>query len=221
MLDDLDKELEKRGLRFVRYADDFLVFVRSELAAHRVFTSVERYLTTRLKLQINRDKSRVCRTDGVEFVGYVFRGYGGRIQVSDKKIRQFKQRASAILDRHRGVAMASRLNELKPYLRGWIDYFILEHRKSLALTLDKWLRRRIRACYWKTWHLPRTRVRRLKSFGVSREEAMSYGNSRKGYWRMSSTSPVQRSLSNAWLAAQGLFSLAERWSELAPKRRIA
>jgi RNA-directed DNA polymerase len=221
MLDDLDKELEKRGLRFVRYADDFLIFVRSELAAHRVFTSVERYLTTRLKLQVNRDKSRVCRTDGVEFVGYAFRGYGGRIQVSDKKISQFKQRASEILDRNRGISMVSRLNELKQYLRGWIDYFILEHRKSLALNLDKWLRRRIRACYWKAWRLPRTRVRKLKSFGVPHDEAMSYGNSRKGYWRMSMTSPVQRALSIAWLTAQGLFSLTERWSELAPKRRTA
>ena len=173
------------------------------------------------QLQINRDKSRVCRTDGVEFVGYAFHGYGGRIQVSPKKIALFKQRASEILNRNRGVSMSSRLNELKLYLRGWIDYFILEHRKSFACNLDKWLRRRVRACYWKTWRLPRTRVRKLKSFGVPHDEAMSYGNSRKGYWRMSMTSPVQRSLSNAWLAAQGLFSLEERWTELAPKRRIA
>ena len=221
MLDDLDKELERRGLGFVRYADDFLIFVRSELAARRVFASVERYLTERLKLQINRDKSRVCRTDGVEFVGYAFHGYGGRIQVSQKKIDLFKQRASEILNRNRGISMLSRLNELKLYLRGWIDYFIFDHRKSLARNLDKWLRRRVRACYWKTWRLPRTRVRKLKSFGVPHDEAMSYGNSRKGYWRMSMTSPVQRSLSNAWLAAQGLFSLEARWMELAPKRRIA
>ena len=221
MLDDLDKELERRGLRFVRYADDFLIFVRSELAARRVFASVERYLTERLKLQINREKSRVCRTDGVEFVGYAFRGYGGRIQVSQKKINLFKRRASKILNRNRGISMWSRLHELKLYLRGWIDYFILEQRKSLARNLDKWLRRRVRACYWKSWRLPRTRVRKLKSFGVPHDEAMSYGNSRKGPWRMSMTSPVQRSLSNEWLAGQGLFSLEARWQELAPKRRIA
>ena len=221
MLDDLDKELERRGLRFVRYADDFLIFVRSELAARRVFASVERYLTERLKLQINREKSRVCRTDGVEFVGYAFRGYGGRIQVSQKKINLFKQRASEILNRKRGISMGSRLRELKLYLRGWIDYFILEQRKSLARNLDKWLRRRVRACYWKSWRLPRTRVRKLKSFGVPHDEAMSYGNSRKGPWRMSMTSPVQRSLSNEWLAGQGLFSLEARWQELAPKRRTA
>jgi RNA-directed DNA polymerase len=221
MLDDLDKELEQRGLRFVRYADDFLIFVRSELAARRVFASVERYLTTRLKLQVNREKSRVCKADGVEFVGYAFHGYGGQIRVSPKKINLFKRRASEILNRNRGISMASRLNELRLYLRGWIDYFILEQRKSLAQNLDKWLRRRVRACYWKTWRLPRTRVRKLKSFGVPHDEAMSYGNSRKGYWRMSMVSAVQRSLSNDWLASQGLFSLSMRWSELAPKRRIA
>ncbi len=221
ILDALDKELERRGLRFVRYADDFLIFVKSELAAYRVFESVERYLTTRLKLQINREKSRVCKTDGVEFVGYAFHGYGGQIRVSSKKLKAFRERASEILNRNRGVSMVSRMQELRLYLRGWIDYFILDQRKSLTRDLDKWLRRRVRACYWKTWRLPRTRVRKLKSFGISHEEAMSFGNSRKGPWRMSMVSVLQRSLSNAWLAARGLFSLEERWIELASKRRTA
>jgi len=221
LLDDLDQELQRRGLRHVRYADDFLIFVRSEAAAKRVFDSVERYLTERLKLKVNREKSRVCRTDGVEFVGYAFHGYGGQIRVSPKKIRKFKERAGEILNRNRGISMRSRLNELRQYLRGWIDYFILEQRKSLARELDKWLRRRIRACYWKAWRTPRGRVRKLKGFGVPHDEAMSYGNSRKGPWRMSMVSAVQRSLSNDWLAAQGLFSLEVRWTEFARKRRTA
>jgi len=221
ILDDLDKELERRGLHFVRYADDFLIFVRSETAARRVFQSVERYLTERLKLQLNRAKSRVCRTDGVEFVGYAFHGYGGQIRVSSKTLSKFKARAREILNRNRGISMASRMSELRAYLRGWIDYFILEQRKSLTRELDKWLRRRVRACYWKTWRLPRTRVRKLKSFGIPHDEAMSYGNSRKGHWRMSMVSAVQRSLSNEWLAEQGVFSLEARWMELAPKRRTA
>lgn len=157
LLDDLDKVLEHRCLRFVRYADDFLIFVRSELSARRVFNSVECYLTRELKLVVNRDKSRVCRTDGVEFLGYQFYGYGGQIRVSPKSIKKFKQRSKEILTRNRGISMRKRFVELRLYLRGWIDYFVLEQRKSLTLTLDKWLRRRVRACYWSNWRLPRTR----------------------------------------------------------------
>lgn len=221
MLDDLDKELERRGLPFVRYADDFLIFVRSAAAARRVFDSVERFLTTRLKLTVNRDKSRTGSTDGVEFVGYAFHGYGGQIRVSEKKVRECRRRCREILNRNRGISMTARLKELRQYLRGWIDYFILEQRKSVTRDLDKWIRRRVRACYWKTWRLPRTRVRKLKALGVSHNEAMSFGNSRKGPWRLSTVSAVQRSLSNRWLAGRGLFSLEERWTELAPKRRTA
>jgi RNA-directed DNA polymerase len=221
LLDDFDKVLETRGLRFVRYADDFLIFVRSETAACRVFRSVECYLTRKLKLVVNRDKSRVCRTDGVEFLGYQFHGYGGQIRVSPKSIKKFKQRSKEILTRNRGISMRQRFSELRLYLRGWIDYFVLEQRKSLTLTLDKWLRRRVRACYWSNWRLPRTRLKKLKALGVSYEEAYPFAHSGKGPWRLSMTSGVQRALSNGWLQTQGLFTLEERWSELAPKRRTA
>ena len=221
LLDDFDKELEARGHRFIRYADDFLVFVKSEVAAQRVFDSVERYLPTKLKLVVNRDKSRVCRTAGVEFLGYQFHGYGGQIRVSPKNVRKIKQRAREILNRNRGISMTRRLNELRLYLRGWIDYFVLEQRKSIAITLDKWLRRRVRACYWTSWRLPRTRLRRLKALGIPYEDGYPFAHSGKGPWRLSMTSGVQRAMSNRWLTAQGLFVLADRWSELAPKRRTA
>jgi RNA-directed DNA polymerase len=221
LLDDLDKELEKRGLPFVRYADDFIIFVKSEAAAHRVFGSVERYLQRTLKLVVNREKSCVRRADGVEFVGYEFRGYGGKICVSEKNLRHFKQRASELLARKGGRAMDRRMVEFTQYARGWIGYFALEQRKSAFTNLDKWLRRRVRACYWKSWRLPRTRIRKLKSLGISHDDAMAFGNSRKAVWRLSMTSGVQRALSNAWLKAAGLFSLEEKWSELAPLRRTA
>ena len=221
MLDDFDKVLETRGLRFVRYADDFLIFVRSELSARRIFRSVERYLTRALKLVVNRDKSRVCKTDGVEFLGYQFHGYGGQIRVSPKSVKKFKQRSKEILTRNRGVAMRKRFSELRQYLRGWIDYFVLEQRRTLTLTMDKWLRRRVRACYWSNWRLPRTRLKKLKALGVSYDEAYPFAHSGKGPWRLSMTSGVQRALTNDWLQSQGLFTLEERWSELAPKRRNA
>jgi RNA-directed DNA polymerase len=107
------------------------------------------------------------------------------------------------------------------YLRGWIGYFVLEQRKSLAMTLDKWLRRRVRACYWINWRLPRTRLKKLKALGVPHEEAYPFAHSGKGPWRLSMTSGVQRAMSNKWLTVQGLFALTDRWSELAPKRRTA
>jgi len=221
LLDDFDNVLEQRGLRFVRYADDFLIFVRSETAARRVFHSVECYLTRVLKLVVNRDKSRVCRTDGVEFLGYQFHGYGGQIRVSPKSIKKFKQRSKEILRRNRGISMRQRYLELRLYLRGWIDYFVLEQRKSTTHALDKWLRRRVRACYWSNWRLPRTRLKKLKALGVPYEEAYPFAHSGKGPWRLSMTSGVQRALSNKWLRTQGMFTLEERWSKLAPKRRTA
>jgi len=154
LLDDLDKELEDRGLNFARYADDFLIFARSKLAAERVFASVERFLTVRLRLVVNRDKSRVCKTAGVEFLGYCFHGLGGQIRVSEKNVAKFRTRCKELTRRIGGVTLEHRLFVLRRYLRGWIDYFVLEQRKRVAVDLDKWLRRRIRACIWKTWRQP-------------------------------------------------------------------
>ena len=116
LVDDFDKEREQRGLRFVRYADDFLVFTKTKEAAVRVFASVERYLTRKLKLVVNHQKSRICRTDGVEFVGFVFEGYGGQIRVTPKNVTKFKDRVREITRRNRGVSMADRHQELRRYV---------------------------------------------------------------------------------------------------------
>jgi RNA-directed DNA polymerase len=150
-LDALDKELEKRGLPFVRYADDFAIFVKSEAAARRVYGSVERFLTQRLKLKVNHDKSSIRKTDGLEYVGYEFRGYGGQIRISQKKLSAFKQRSAEIFRRSVGRSMESRFEEYRCYARGWLSYFALEQVKSTLRDLDKWLRRRVRACYLRQW----------------------------------------------------------------------
>ena len=130
MLDDFDKVLESRGLHFVRYADDFLVFTKTAIAARRVFGSVGRYLDTETQLVVNRQKSCTCSTDGVEFLGYQFHGYGGQIRVSPKNIKRFKQRSRELLNRNRGMSTRKRLYELTMYLRGWIGYFALDQRRS-------------------------------------------------------------------------------------------
>ena len=130
------------------------VFTKTREAARRVYVSVGRYLTRKLKLVVNRQKSRVCRTDGVEFLGFEMHGYGGQIRVSAKNVKKFKERSREILNRNRGISMTQRLKELRQYVQGWMGYFAIEQRKSLSRDLDKWLRRRLRACYWKQWRKP-------------------------------------------------------------------
>jgi len=131
------KELEKRGLPFVRYADDLVIFMKSEAAAQRVYASVERYLTLKLKLIVNHDKSSIRKTDGLEYVGYEFGGYGGQIRVSSKKVAAFKQRVSEIFRRNRGRSMKSRFAEFRSYATGWLGYFALDQVKSTFIKLDK------------------------------------------------------------------------------------
>jgi RNA-directed DNA polymerase len=220
-LDDLDKELEKRGLPFVRYADDFVIFTKTEVAAQRVYASVERFLREHLKLVVNHDKSSIRKTAGLEYVGYEFRGFGGQIRVSKKKLDAFKKRASAIFRRNRGVSMKSRYAEFRTYARGWLGYFALDQVQSTFVNLDKWLRRRVRACYWKQWRKSKTRLAKLISLGVSYRVARGFALSGKGVWRLSTTSGVQRALSNEYLAEEGLLNLQSQWQSLASLRRNA
>ena len=220
-LDDLDKELERRELPFVRYADDFVIFTKTEVAAQRVYASVERFLNERLKLVVNHDKSRIRKADGLEYVGYEFRGYSGQIRVSERKLDAFKRRVSEIFRKSRGVSMKSRYAEYRSYAIGWLGYFALDQVKTTFINLDKWLRRRVRACYWKQWRKSKTRLKKLISLGVSYCVARGFAMSGKGAWRLSKTSGVQRALSIAYLTAEGMFNLEERWHSLASLRRNA
>ena len=194
------------------------VFVRTPEAARRVYRSVEKYLTQRLQLVVNQKKSCVCSTNGVEFLGYQFHGLGGQIRVSESNQAKFQRRSQEITRRNRGVSMSSRLKELGQYVRGWTAYFCLEQRRTLFRELDKWLRRRIRACYWKWWRLPKTKIRKLLQLGVRRDEAYSHGNSRKGPWRMSGSRAIQMGMPITWLQDRGLLSLEDLWNRFAPKR---
>lgn len=221
LLDDFDKELEKRGLRFVRYADDFLVFTKTEQSAARVFRSVERYLTRKLKLVVNQQKSRICSTHGVEFLGFRFEGYSGQIRVSPKNVIKFKKRVREITRRTRGISMTMRLKELGYYLRGWTGYFAIVPIKSFFTELDKWVRRRLRSCFWKQWRKPKTRIRNLLTLGLPKNEAVPFGSCSRGAWFMAHCSSVQSTISNEYLAERGLISLLTIWSKLAPKFRNA
>jgi len=221
LLDNLDKELERRGLRFVRYADDFVIFVKSERSAKRVFESVQRFLTQRLKLAVNEQKSCVRRALGCEYLGFTFVGKRVTIKVTPKKLKAFKRRVKEQTGRSRGISMKRRMTDLNRYVRGWIGYFGLARQFDTFVELDGWIRRRIRMCYWKQWRYPRTKVRNLVRLGVDLDMAVKHAISRKRYWRMSRMPAMRYAMSNKWLAQQGLLSLKQLWSELAPLRGTA
>ena len=221
LLDDLDKELERRGLRFVRYADDFAIFAKSRRSAERILTSVTRFVTDKLRLVVNQEKSRVVRQEEFEFLGFTFHKSRATIQVSAKSLQRFKHRIREVTGRSRGISMDRRLGELRTYVRGWMGYFGLASQLKLFDRLDQWIRRRIRLCYWKQWKRPRKRRRELIRLGVPRRQAIRHARSRQGYWHMSKTIASGVGLTNDWLAEQGVLSLKTLWAKRAPLRRNA
>ena len=209
LLDELDKELEKRGHKFVRYADDFVILVKSERAGARVLASVQRFLEKRLKLQINSEKSQVLATDSCDYLGFTFKGT--KISWSDKAFREFKRRLKKLTGRSWFVSMKFRLSKLASYLRGWLNYFgISEVYKPIPL-LDHWLRRRVRMCYWKQWPKRRTRISELFKLGAPKEYAFSVGLSRRGPWKLSKVLGERCGMTNQWLKDQGVLSIKEMW----------
>jgi RNA-directed DNA polymerase len=211
VLDDLDKELDRRGHRYCRYADDGVILVRSRRAGERVRRSVTRYLRRRLKLKVNERKSRVAPMGQCGFLGFTVQR--GKIRWTDKAEAKFKRRIRALTGRSWGVSLARRLAELAEYERGWMNYFRLSERYRPLPELDGWVRRRVRMCCWKQWRRARTRIRNLVSLGTARRTAIQTAMSRKGYWRLSKTLATQTGLTNGWLAKKGLPSLKEMWVE--------
>ena len=209
VLDDLDKELEMRGHRFVRYADDFIILVKSQRAGERVMISIRCFLERKLKLEVNEKKSCVAPTDQINFLGFTFKGT--KIRWSDKAFNEFKRRVRRLTGRTWFVSMDYRLRKLAQYVRGWMNYFGISEYYRPIPELDHWLRRRVRMCYWKRWRRTRTKVRKLLKLGASLNAAISVGLSRKGYWRLSRTLATQTGMTNQWLKKQGLISIKEQW----------
>lgn len=212
LLDDLDKELEHRGHRFVRYADDFIILVKSQRTGERVMESVQRFLERRLKLTINQDKSKVARTDDTDFLSFTFRG--GNIRWSEKAFREFKRRVKLLTGRSWSVSMDYRFSKLALYLRGWMNYFGISEYYRPIPEIDHWLRRRVRMCYWKQWRYARTKVRELMKLGTYRKTAIFVAISRKGPWHLARTLATQTGMTNQWLKDQGLLSVKELWVKI-------
>jgi len=209
LLDDLDKELERRGHRFVRYADDFIILVKSQRAGDRVLQSVQRFLERKLKLQVNQDKSQMALTSQTDFLGFTFKGT--KIRWSDKAFREFKRRVKHLTGRSWFVSMPYRFKKLAQYVCGWMNYFgISEHYRPIP-EIDHWLRRRVRMCYWKQWRRFKTRVRNLLKIGTHPSVAIPMCFSRKGPWKCARTLATQTGMTNQWLKDQGLLSVKELW----------
>ncbi len=209
LLHQLDLELQRRGHRFARYADDLVILVKSQRAGERVMRSITRYLEHTLKLTVNPAKSKVAPMSECSFLGFTIKGK--KIRWTDKALAKFVRRVKKLTGRSWGVSMDYRLHKLEQYLRGWMSYFgISEYHQPIA-GLEKWIRRRIRMCYWKQWRWPRTKIKRLLDLGVSLKTAIQHGVSSNSYWHMARTPAVQQAVSNAWLKAQGLVSIKDLW----------
>ncbi len=212
LLDALDKELEQRGHHFARYADDIIIVLGSQRAGVRVLRSLTRYLEQRLKLVVNTTKSRVVKVSGSKFLGFTFRA--GRIHWHPKSLETFKQRVRELTNRNWGVSMHYQLYKISQYLRGWINYYGIASGYQHCVDLDQWIRRRVRMAYWRQWRKPRTKVRNLLKRGVWVQTAVACGITSKGPWRSSKTPGIQQALSNAYLKAEGLYSLRDGWIKL-------
>ena len=209
LLDDLDKELERRGQRFVRYADDLLILVKTPRAGERVMASVTRFLTRKLKLVVNAHKSRVAKINDCVFLGFTFRGT--KLRWSERAFEDFRHQIRKLTGRSWGVSMGYRLDKLAQYVRGWMGYFGISDYYRPVPELDQWLRRRVRMCYWKQWRYVRTKVRNLLALGTSKRQAIMTGLSSKSYWHLSRTLATQTGMTNDWLKSQGLISVRDLW----------
>lgn len=215
ILDDLDKELEQRGHKFTRYADDCSVYVRSRRAGERVMESVRRFVEGRLKLKVNLNKSAVDRPWKRKFLGFSFTWEKAtRIRLAPKTLQRFKEKIRQLTCRSRGISMEQRLRDLNTYLQGWIGYFRLADTPSILQSLDEWVRRRLRMCLLKQWKKSQTKLRNLVAKGIPSDWAGRISCSRKGYWRLSNTPQVNKALGLAYWQDQGLISLTETYRNL-------
>jgi RNA-directed DNA polymerase len=217
LLDELDKELEGRGHKFCRYADDCNIYVRSERAGKRVLDSVERLLAKRLRLKVNRHKTAVAKPQERKFLGFSFTsGRNLKIKLSDKALKSAKCRIKQITRRSRGINLQQVVKELNVYIRGWMGYYRLIETPSILRDLDSWIRRRLRCFVMKKWiNNSRTRYRGLVALGVSEANAWPVAASRKGPWVISNMKPVKVAMPNRFFAERGLISLLDHHAKLA------
>ena len=205
VLDEFDRELERRGLRFARYADDSNIYVRSRRAGERVMESLTRFLTTKLRLKVNEQKSAVARPWERKFLGFSFTANREpKRRIAPKAVLRFKERVRELTSRTRGVSVERMVEELARYMRGWIGYFGKCQTPSVLASLEEWVRRRLRSAIWKQWKRGRVRFAELRKRGVGKDLAAQTAGSAHGPWRLANSPALAIALPNAYFASLGL-----------------
>ncbi|MFS0689836.1 group II intron reverse transcriptase/maturase [Sporosarcina sp. 179-K 8C2 HS] len=215
VLDELDKELEKRGHKFVRYADDCNIYVKTKKAGNRVINSITSFIEGKLKLKVNLYKSAVDRPWKRKFLGFSFTsGKEPKVRIAKESVKRMKIKIREITSRKKPYSMEYRINKLNQYLMGWCGYFALADTPSVFVKFDSWIKRRLRMCIWKDWKKPCTKTRKLIGLGIPIGKAYEWGNSRKSYWRISKSPILHRTLGNSYWSSRGLKSLISRYEAL-------
>lgn len=217
MLNELDKELERRGHKFCRYADDCNIYVKSKRAGQRVMESIKRFIEGDLKLKVNGLKSAVDSPIRRKFLGYSFfyTKSGIDFRVHKKSIDKLKDKIRKITNRNISMNFEYRVAKLLEVTRGWVIYFKMAKMKKLMEQLDQWIRRRLRACIWKTWKRIKTRAINLMKLGLSKSMAWEFANTRKGYWRISNSPILSRTITNERLINRGFVCMASLYQKYA------
>jgi RNA-directed DNA polymerase len=205
VLDEFDREVERRGLRFARYADDCNIYVRSRRAGERVMESISRFIITKLKLKVNAQKSAVARPWGRKFLGFSFTNAGvPKRRIAPKAVARFKERVRGLTRRTRGVSIERMAEDLSRYLRGWIGYFGKCETPSVLQGLERWIRRRLRSAIWKQWKRGTVRFAELRKRGVGRDLAAQTAGSAHGPWRLANSLALAVALPNAYFDSLGI-----------------
>ncbi len=222
MLDELDKELERRGHRFVRYADDICIFTNSQRGAERVLESITSWLETKLKLRVNREKSGIRRPSKGNLLGFSFwHAKGGEIRprVSGKSWDRLKDKIRKLTSRSWSVSMAQRLEKLTQTTRGWVNYFAKADANQRLKALDEWTRMRLRMCIWKQWKRVGTRMKNLQKLGATKQKAYEWANSRKGYCRIAHSPILHTTITNERLEQKGYSPMLAMYTRIRGKSR--
>lgn len=213
----LDRELERRGHKFVRYADDINIYVKSQRSAERVLTSITKFLETKLKLKVNETKSKAGSPLRLKFLGFALhsaKGGTSGIRIHEKSIKRFKIRIKELTRRNQGISTENLFFKLKRYTTGWLNYYAIADMKSLITNMTEWIRRKIRMYIWKQWKQTKCRFENLQHLGVSPLKAWEWANTRKGYWRVALSWILSTTLTNQHLMKMGYDDILTRYNAL-------
>lgn len=216
MLNELDRELEDRGHKFVRYADDMVILCRSIRSAQRILEGITRFIESKLFLRVNREKSKVCHIREVKFLGYSFyktKGEG-RLRIHPKSVQKMKAKIKKLTCRSNGWGNERRKEALRQYITGWVQYFKLADMKNLLIRTDEWYRRRLRMVIWKQWKRIKTKLKNLIKLGINKSKAWEWANTRKGYWRIAHSFILTKTITTDRLRKAGFVFLSDYYRKV-------